>query len=156
MTESSASQHPESDAIDTFALADQLRPVFLRLHRSLRVEEQLPGLSSTQTILLLAIRRAPGIGLGELAAQEHLSSPTLVAHIDKLEAAGYVERMRSDPNDRRRVDLRLTDAGAAALQTLRERRTNWLAARLETLTPAERAALAAAVEPLQRLAKKEE
>lgn len=107
-------------------------------------------------MLLLAIRRSPGIGLGELAAREHLSSPTLVAHIDKLEAAGYVERARSDPNDRRRVDVRLTEAGAAALQTLRERRTGWLAARLEALTPAERTALAAAVEPLQRLARKEE
>lgn len=154
MTESAASQQPDSS--DIFALADQLRPVFLRLHRSLRSEELLPGLSSTQTMLLLAIRRSPGIGLGELAAREHLSSPTLVAHIDKLEAAGYVERARSDPNDRRRVDVRLTEAGAAALQTLRERRTGWLAARLEALTPAERTALAAAVEPLQRLARKEE
>ena len=85
MTESAASQQPDSS--DIFALADQLRPVFLRLHRSLRSEELLPGLSSTQTMLLLAIRRSPGIGLGELAAREHLSSPTLVAHIDKLEAA---------------------------------------------------------------------
>ena len=151
MVESSTSQQPEP--LDVFTLADQLRPILLRLHRYLRSEEQLSGVSSAQTSLLNAIRRHPGIGLGELAAQEHLSSPTLVAHIDKLEAAGYVERARSDPNDRRRVDLRLTEAGTSTLQTLRERRTNWLAAHLETLSPDEIATIAAAIEPLQRLAK---
>lgn len=151
MVESPTPQQPEP--LDVFTLADQLRPLLLRIHRHLRSEEQLSGLSSAQTSLLNTIRRHPGIGLGELAAQEHLSSPTLVIHIDKLEAAGYVERARSDPNDRRRVDLRLTEAGESALQVLRERRTNWLAARLETLSPDEIAALAAAIEPLQRLAR---
>lgn len=151
MVEFPTSQQPEP--LDAFTLADQLRPILLRLHRYLRSEEQLSGLSSAQTSLLHTIRRHPGIGLGELAAQEHLSSPTLVAHIDKLEAAGYVERARSDPNDRRRVDLRLTEAGTATLEMLRERRTNWLAAHLETLSPDEIAAIAAAIEPLQRLAR---
>lgn len=155
MAESSHSQRPDPESIDLFALAEQLRPVFLRLHRHLRSEAQLSGLSSTQTSLLHAIQRHPGIGLGELAVQEHLSSPTLVAHIDKLEAAGYVERARSDPNDRRRVDLRLTEMGTATLQMVRERRTNWLASRLEGLSPDELAALAQAVEPLQHLARSE-
>jgi len=156
MTEFPHSQRSEPESIDLFTLAEQLRPVFLRLHRHLRSEEQLSGLSSTQTSLLHSIQRHPGIGLGELAAQEHLSSPTLVAHIDKLESAGYVERARSDPNDRRRVDLRLTDMGTASLQMLRERRTNWLATRLEGLSPDERVALAKAVEPLQHLARSEQ
>ena len=155
MTETSTSQQRDPRSVDAFTLADQLRPVLLRLHRYLRSEEQLSGLSSTQTSLLNAIQHNPGIGLGELAAREHLRSPTLVAHIDKLEAAGYVERARSDPNDRRRVDLRSTEAGNSILQMLRERRTTWLAARLETFSPDELAALAAAVEPLQRLARSE-
>lgn len=155
MAETPTSQQPDPESVDVFTLADQLRPVLLRLHRSLRSEEQVSGVSSIQTSLLSAIQRSPGIGLGELAAREHLSSPTLVAHIDKLEAAGYVERARSDPNDRRRVDLRITEVGRSTLQMLRERRTSWLATRLEMLSPDERAAIAAAVEPLQQLSRSE-
>lgn len=151
MTETPFSQHPEPDPMDVFALADQLRPLLLQLHRRLRSEEQLSGLSSVQASLLGAIQRNPGIGLGTLAEREHLSSPTLVAHIDKLEASGYVERARSDPHDRRRVDLRATELGKATLQMLREKRTGWLAARLETLSPDAITTLANAIEPLQQL-----
>jgi len=155
MVKTSTSQQFDPDSVDVFTLADQLRPVLLQLHRSMRSEEQISGLSSTQTCLLNAIQRNPGIGLGELASREHLRSPTLVAHIDKLEAMGYVERARNDPDDRRRVDLRITEAGTSTLQMLRERRTNWLAARLETLSPYERVKLATAIEPLQRLVRSE-
>src|SRR5947209_3370807 len=96
---------------EALSIANRLRPVLLRLNRSLRGEAHEMGVTSTQTTLLGAIKRSPGIGLGELAAQEQMVSPTLVAHIDKLEAAGFVERTRSDPRDRRRVELHLTESG---------------------------------------------
>ena len=144
-----------TEVADALAVANQLRPVLLRLHRYLRSEAHELGVTSTQASLLAAIQRSPGIGLGELAAQEHMSAPTLVCHIDKLEAAGLVERVRSNPNDRRRVDLSVTTSGSQVLQTLRERRTAWLAARLETLTPGALAAVAAAIEPLQQLARRD-
>jgi DNA-binding MarR family transcriptional regulator len=62
-----------------------------------------------------------------------MSAPTLVSHIDKLEAAGFVARSRNSPADRRRVCLTVTEAGSQIVQTLRERRTAWLATRLERL-----------------------
>lgn len=136
---------------DTLAIANRLRPVLLRLHRALRTEAHDLGVTSTQASLLAAITRSPNIGLGELAAQEHLTSPTLVNHIDKLEAAGFVERVRSHPTDRRRVEIRVTVAGAQMVERLRERRTAWLAAHLEQLTPEELTAVAAAIEPLNKL-----
>jgi DNA-binding MarR family transcriptional regulator len=129
--------------------------VILRLNRYLRSEAHELGVTSTQASLLAAMNRTPGIGMGELAAQEHMSAPTLVCHIDKLEAAGFVERTRSNPNDRRRVGLCVTEAGSGVLQTLRERRTAWLATRLETLTPEALAAIATAIEPLRQLARRE-
>lgn len=156
MVEASTSQQLEQSSVDVFTLADQLRPVILRLHRSLRSEEQVSGLSNTQTCLLSAIQHNPGIGLGELATREHLRSPTLVAHIDNLETMGYVERARNDPDDRRRVDLRITEEGKATLQKLREKRNNWLATRMETFSPDERATLATAIELLQRLVRSEQ
>jgi DNA-binding MarR family transcriptional regulator len=144
------------DLTDALAVANSLRPVLLRLNRSLRHEGDELGVTSTQSTLLAAINRSPGIGLGDLAVQEHISAPTLVIHIDNLEKAGLVERTRSDPQDRRRVGLRLTPAGLKVWQKLRERRTAWLASRLATLSPADLAAIANAIEPLQRLVQREE
>lgn len=141
--------------VDALAVANRLRPVLLRIHRYLRSEAHELGVTSTQASLLGAINRAPGIGLGELALQEHMTAPTLVGHIDRLETAGFVERARSNPSDRRRVGLTVTPAGLDALETLRARRTAWLAARLETLTRDELTAVEAAVEPLGRLVRRE-
>lgn len=137
--------------VDALAVANRLRPALLRIHRHLREEAHDLGVTSTQASLLGAIHRAGSIGLGELASREHMSAPTLVGHVDKLQALGLLERSRSDPTDRRRVILRLTPSGEEALKTLRERRTAWLAARLETLSPADLTAVEAAIEPLSHL-----
>ena len=137
--------------LDALAVANRLRPALMRIHRYLREEAHDLGVTSTQASLLGAILRAGRIGLGELAFQEHMSAPTLVGHVDKLQALGLLERQRSDPNDRRRVTLRLTATGEGVLKTLRERRTAWLATRLATLAPDELAAVEAAIEPLLRL-----
>jgi DNA-binding MarR family transcriptional regulator len=136
---------------DALAIANQLRPVLLRLHRFLRGEAHEMGVTSTQASLLAAMHRSPGVGLSELARREHMSAPTLVGHVDRLEAAGLVARERGNPTDLRRVGLTLTPAGLEMLQTLRARRTAWLTARLEALAPDELAAVAAAVAPLRRL-----
>jgi len=141
--------------LDALAVANRLRPALLRIHRYLREEAHDLGVTSTQASLLGAIQRAGSIGLGELASQEHMSAPTLVGHVDKLQALGLLERSRSDPNDRRRVALHLTPAGESVLKTLRERRTAWLAARLETLPPDALAAIEAAIGPLSQLARRD-
>jgi DNA-binding MarR family transcriptional regulator len=136
-------------------VANRLRPVLLRIHRYLRREAYELGVTSTQASLLAAIKRAPGIGLGELAAQEHITTPTLVGHIDRLEAAGLVARQRDNPQDRRRVGLSVTEAGLRVLDALRERRMAWLATQLQTLSPDGLAAIEAAIEPLEALVRRE-
>jgi DNA-binding MarR family transcriptional regulator len=138
---------------DVLTVASQLRPILLRLNRYLRGEVNELGVTTIQASLLSALQRMPDISMGELAEREHISAPTLVAHIDKLEAAGLVERIRNHPQDRRRVGLSVTLAGHDVIQTLRERRTAWLAERLEKLSPDALAAIAAAIEPLQELAR---
>lgn len=140
--------------VDALAVANRLRPVLLRLNRSLRHEAHELGVTSTQASLLGAIGRTPGIGLSELARLEHMTPPTLVAHVDKLEAAGLALRARDDPHDRRRVGLSLTAEGQRTLEALRARRTAWLAARLATLSPDELATVETAIEPLSALARR--
>jgi DNA-binding MarR family transcriptional regulator len=148
------SHEPGGEVLDSVAIANRLRPVLLRLNRSLRGEAHELGVTSTQASLLGAINRAPGIGPGQLADLEHMRAPTVVVHIDKLEAAGLVARARADAHDRRRVELQLTERGQAVLETLRARRTAWLAERLATLTPSDLAAIEAAIEPLTQVARR--
>ena len=135
---------------DPLAVANQLRPVLLRLARELRQETEDLGITSRQATLLWQIRSRPGLSLREHAAVEGISAPALSGHVDRLVKAGLVERIR-DSGDRRRVGLELTEEGARLLKRVRARRTSWLADRLRGLEPAEVDAIEAALEPLGRL-----
>lgn len=136
---------------DTLATANRLRPVLVQLNRQLRRELHLLGVSAGQVSILGAIRERPGIGIADLAAREGTSSPSISSHIDRLEAGALVTRTRAAEGDRRRVGLRITPAGERVLRAVRSRRTAWLAARLETLSRAERARIAAAIDSLAAL-----
>ena len=135
---------------DPAALANGLRPVLLRLSRELRRETDPLGVTSRQVTLLWLIRERPGLSLRQLAAEERISAPALSGHLDRLERAGLIERVRST-EDRRRVGIRLTAEGSGILKRIRARRTTWLAERLRHLEPEELAAIEAALGPLQRL-----
>ena len=135
---------------DPLAVANQLRPVLLRLARELRKETESLGVTARQVTLLWLIRTNPGLSLRELAAEEGISAPALSGYVDRLENAGLIERVR-DVLDRRRVGLTLTEEGARVLKRVRARRTSWLAERLRELEPHEIAAVEAAIEPLMRL-----
>ncbi len=129
-------------------VAADLRPVVLRLARGLRKETEQVGITARQATLLWLIRRSPGLSLAELAAEEDISPPALSGHVDRLEAAGLVERIRSG-KDRRRV--RLTESGSQLLRRVRARRTTWLAERMGSLTPDELEAIETALPALHRL-----
>ena len=132
------------------AIAVNLRPVLLRLARELRKETEQLGITARQATLLWLVKQSPGLSLAELAAEEGISPPALSGHVDRLERAGLIERVRSS-EDRRRVGLRLTDEGARLLKRVRARRTTWLTDRLGALEPAELDAIARAIPALQRL-----
>jgi DNA-binding MarR family transcriptional regulator len=141
--------------VDTLAVAESIRPVLLRIGRELRRETRAVGVSPEQVSLLVAIKYSPGIGVGELAAQEHVSAPAMSNHVDRLERDGLAIRTPS-PRDKRRVGLTLTAEGQRMLRRVRSRRTAWLVSRLGKLDPDELATIEAAVEPLSRLLAKEE
>jgi DNA-binding MarR family transcriptional regulator len=132
------------------AVAAELRPVLLRLARELRKETEQLGITARQATLLWLVKRSPGLSLAELAAEEGISPPAMSGHVDRLERAGLLERVRSS-NDRRRVGLRLTDDGVKLMRSVRARRTTWLADRLGALDASELEAVAAAVPALSAL-----
>jgi DNA-binding MarR family transcriptional regulator len=136
--------------LSTEAVAADLRPVLLRLARELRKETEQLGITARQATLLWLVKRNPGLSLAELAAEEGISPPAMSGHVDRLERAGLIERIRSS-EDRRRVGLRLTDEGARLLRRVRARRTTWLTDRLGSLEPAELEAIEVAIPALASL-----
>ncbi len=141
-------------SLSPLEVANDLRPVLFRLTRELRKETEQLGVTGRQVTLLWLVKRSPGLTLRALAEEEGISPPALSGHVDRLEAAGMIVRLRSDV-DRRKVGLRVTPAGERLLRRVRERRTSWLAERLGALEQEELAAVEAAVDPLLRLIRAE-
>ena len=131
-------------------LANDLRPIVLRVARELRKETEQFGVTSRQVTLLWLVKRSPGLTLKALADAEAISAPALSGQVDRLEQRGLLVRVRSTV-DRRRVGLELTSEGERLLRSVRERRTAWLADRLGDLEPDDLRAIEAAIEPLHRL-----
>jgi DNA-binding MarR family transcriptional regulator len=139
-----------NDKSEIVALANELRPILLQLHRHLRCELAQLGVTAGQAALLHAIRTNPGIGVRALAEREGVSPPRATAAIDRLEAMGLARRTRSAA-DRRRVEVEVTEQGLRVLRSARSRRTAWLAARLARLAPGELASVHAALPALREL-----
>ena len=132
-------------------LAEDLRPAVLRLSRDLRRAAQRVGASALDTQLLAFLTKNPGLGLSELAEREGVSKPAMSAHLKRLEEAGWIVRDDEAHDDRRRVGLFVTDAGARALDEVRRERNDLLMQRLARLSAAERDALASAIDALRKL-----
>ncbi len=139
---------------DSLELANELRPVLLRLARLVRRESHALGVTAGQISLLAAVGDQPGITGRELADRERMTPPGMSAALDRLEAADLIVRTRA--TDRRRVGISLSPEGARVLRSVRKKRTAWLAERLEGLSEDERAAIDAAIEPLARLLERAE
>ena len=134
---------------DSLTIANTLRPTLLRLARHLRREIHSIGVTGGQVSLLIAIKTHPGITARELADRERVSAPGMSGQLVRLEAARLIRRERAA--DRRRIGLFITAEGDRVLRSVKQKRTAWLSARLDKLTPEERASIEAALPALERL-----
>jgi DNA-binding MarR family transcriptional regulator len=134
-------------------LASRLRLVVTRTARRLRQQSD-PGLSPTQAAALATIERAGPLTPSELARIERVQRPTISRVTARLRQAGLLERL-PDELDGRGARLRLTPEGRRTLRALRNRKTAYLAERLERLDPEDRAVLARASGLLERLLENE-
>ncbi|MDZ4370631.1 MAG: MarR family transcriptional regulator [Phenylobacterium sp.] len=138
-------------APEIIALAESLRPAVLHVSRRLRQAGQRTGLSAQDVLVLVQVRKQPGIGVSALADAERISRPTMSAQVKRLEASGLLARSEHD-SDGRRSGLSITPAGANKLVEIRQQRNDWLVERLARLSPEERDLLAQAAPALERLA----
>jgi DNA-binding MarR family transcriptional regulator len=112
-------------------VASRLRRAVNRLQRRLR-QESLEGLSPAQASALGSVHRHGGPTLGELAAMEQVQPPTMTRIVASLTEAGMVTRV-ADAADRRSARVRITPAGARALERMRTRKNAFLLRRLSQL-----------------------
>ena len=109
-------RHPTDLAEDWLALDRQLcfalYSASLAMTRRYRPLLEPLGLTYPQYLVMLAMWQHDGRGVGELGEALSLDSGTLTPLLKRLEAAELVRRERSR-EDERRVEVHLTEAGAA-------------------------------------------
>jgi DNA-binding MarR family transcriptional regulator len=98
--------------------------------------------------LLSAIAAGEPATLNHVARSVGRGAPAVSRSVDSLVRAGLVERTQ-DPDNRRRLALRLTDAGRDRLAS-RSRASSGLRAKLERLAHSELRAVERAIEILER------
>lgn len=133
-------------------LAGEVRTEVSRLAYHLRRPATRSGITPTRLTALSALTRYPdGLRQGDLAELMNISAPSMTRLVEILEEAGWVQRRR-DPDDQRCLLIVLSPVGRKTLDTLRDESASQLSEELADLTADERAALAAAVPVLRKLA----
>jgi DNA-binding MarR family transcriptional regulator len=130
-------------------LGADLLAVVARLNRLATQRIQMP-LPSAQARLLATIEVHGEARIGDLAAVDHCSQPTMTTQVRRLEDAGLVSRT-VDPGDARAVRIRITAEGRRTLDAVRSDRAAAIEPQLAMLEPADREVLAEAVQVLRRL-----
>src|SRR5208283_1128034 len=120
--------------------------------RHVRDEKTQAQLSSHQASVLDHLDEIEGTSLLALAQHMGVTASTMSLMVDRLERAGYVRRERS-PQDGRRVDLRLTEAGAGIKKQQKVLEPELIAAMLRCLDPARRRAALHGLELLAEAAR---
>jgi DNA-binding MarR family transcriptional regulator len=143
---------PRTPSREVTRLAGEVRTEVNRLAYHLRTPATRSGITPTRLTALSALTRYPdGVRQGDLAELMNISAPSMTRLVEILEEAGWVERRR-DPADQRCLLLVLSPVGRKTLETLREESASELSGELADLDDEERAALAAAVPVLRKLA----
>jgi len=149
-TQTPSTQTPPA-APDLATPASALRMATFRLARRLRSQRAVDTMSDGQFAVLAALSVHGQHTLGELADRERVSAPSMNRTVNCLEESGYLTRT-ADADDRRKVNIALTDAGRAVVEETVRRRDSWLEEALAELTPSQRDVLAAAAELMREVA----
>lgn len=131
--------------------ATDLRIAVNRLSRTLRAQKADSSVTDAQFSALARLHRDGAMTLADLSRQDGVTPPSMTKTIAVLVERGLVSKC-GHGDDRRKVLLGATPAGATFVEETRRRRDGWLSPRLAALTADERSTLAAATEIMRRLA----
>jgi DNA-binding MarR family transcriptional regulator len=108
----------------------------MHLLRQVRARDTESALTAARLSALSTLVRQGPLSVGELAAAEQVTAPTMSRLVTALEREAYVSR-EPDGADSRRIQVVATESGVRALVEARRRRVERLASLLDAL-PAER------------------
>jgi DNA-binding MarR family transcriptional regulator len=135
---------------ETIAAADRLHSVAIHLLRRVRKQDSVSGVGPAQLSALSVLVFGGPKTLGELAAAEQVKPPTMSRVVAGLRRSHLIEITR-DRRDARRMHISATAKGTHLLQQGRQRRIEYLAAHLGSLTTSELAQVGAAADILEKL-----
>lgn len=122
----------------------------MRLSRQLRRNNDFVDLSFPQVSALGILLKHGSLTLQELAAREGITPPSMLKSVQRLIELEYVEKAPHETDGRKQL-LTITARGHEVIDDIRERRNQWLQARLDALTDDEIAVLEQALPILERL-----
>lgn len=138
----------------TAEVAVRLAVAAKRFRSRIREESGLStlGLSELRLAILIRLRDSGPSTAADLAEAEHVTQQAIAQCLTALKSDELVSS-DTDPNDRRKVLMSLSDSGGELLATIRASRDTWLSRAIEAAVgPEERAALDKSIELLERLA----
>jgi len=140
---------PAPVSASTAELASRLRFAVMRLSRRLR-QHAASDVTQSQLSALSVVVREQRLTLSQLAEAERVQPPTVTRIVESLVHQGLVTRVPCE-QDRRVAWVEATPRGRALIDGIRRRRDAYLARRLATLSPDDRALLERAAAVLERL-----
>ena len=90
----------------------QIKQIQARIFDQLLRKEGIDDFSGAQGRILYVLWSEDNLPITELAKRTGLAKPTLTSMLDRLEKSGVLKRI-PDPNDRRQIRIKLTDAAWA-------------------------------------------
>jgi DNA-binding MarR family transcriptional regulator len=123
----------ESKSIAVAGIIDNIRRIFNVLAEQSRKAEHETGLTGSQLWVIKILDEQSPLKVTDLARRMYLHPATMVGLIDRLEAKGLVQRIRSD-KDRRVVHISMTEQGRNVVQNSPEVAQGLLVKGLEPLT----------------------
>jgi DNA-binding MarR family transcriptional regulator len=126
-------------------LAARLSDVAVRLHRRLRQEEAVHGLTGARLAVLARLHEDGAQSLRALATAEQVTSATMARIVDGLEDGKLVVR-RPWHEDGRKVLISTTSLGRSLLIGGRRRHARWIATYFASLTNAQQEVIAQAID----------
>ena len=134
---------------------DKLNEALISIRRILRATELhgkalriATGLKTSQLLVLQALEEEPELTVGEITDRVHMAQASVTTLVARLEELGLVTRTRGT-SDKRKVFVKLTDAGHVMLEQAPEALHQRFAEKFEPLDTWEQTMLVAS---LQRVA----
>ena len=117
-----------------------MRAATLRLARRIRQQRSVKLMTDGQFAVLVALHLHGPHTLTALAERDGVTAPSMNRTVNALIEHDFVSRV-TDPTDRRKVQIAISDAGSQVVADTLERRDMWLSQVLEKMTDAERSTL---------------